>query len=123
MWRKYMLEVVKELPIESFPARPPLTGRQETVKAEALKPKRSYHQRLVKPTHTYTPPAATTGTTPTPVAQPTPTPTDTPVSTPKPQPEPSPKPPQVDNPFTRKIPANHPINDPNRDWVKERLGR
>ena len=130
MWRKYMLEVVKELPIESFPARPPLTGRQETVKAEALKPKRSYHQRQVKPTYTYTrtsptytPPATTPSTTSTPVAQPTPTPTDTPVSTPKPQPEPSPKPSQVDNPFTRKIPANHPINDPNRDWVKERLGR
>lgn len=140
MWRKYMLEVVKEMPVESFPARPPLTGRQETVKAEALKPKRSYHKRLVKPTYTYTTssprnytPAAPTASTSTPVTQPEPTPVETPATTTQPnptpttspvaQPTPTPKPSQVDNPFTRKIPANHPINDPNRDWVKERLGR
>ena len=43
LWRQFMLEAVKELPVESFPERPSLDGRKGTIKAEPIKPKRSYY--------------------------------------------------------------------------------
>ena len=43
LWRQFMLEAVKELPVESFPERPSLEGRKGTIKAEPIKPKRSYY--------------------------------------------------------------------------------
>ncbi len=133
MWRKYMLEVVKGMPVESFPTRPPLTGRQITVAAEALKPKRSYHQR--QPVYTKSSPQRYTSSSSVPAsrssstAKPAPKATVVPPANPQPESQPTPiaQPAPVsspvDNPFTREIPASHPINDPNRDWVKERLGR
>lgn len=119
MWRKFMLEVVEEMPIEAFPPRPPLTGRATTIATEAIKPKRSYYNTQPQavpvyrtryiPRQTYTQPAAT----------PAPAPKPEPVATPTPQP-PRPK---ITKPQKIYVPESHPINDPNRDWVKERLGR
>lgn len=43
VWRQFMLPVVEGMPIERFPSRPKLEGRQKTVKAEPIKPKRSYY--------------------------------------------------------------------------------
>lgn len=114
MWRKFMLKVVQDLPIENFPPRPPLTGRETIITAEPIKPKRSYYNNRYRaaPVYRTTSPKATTPVTPTP-----PTPQPTPVATPEPI---KPKFSKLKN---QHIPASHPINDPNRDWVKERLGR
>ena len=140
MWRKFMLQTVKGMPIESFPSRPPLTGRETIVAAEPIKPKRSYYKNKLQATPRYqtrslpsrnTPskaivkstPAPTTVTTP----EPEPTAASTPAPTAAPAPTPVPTPAPVQPKFSkirnRHIPASHPINDPNRDWVKERLGR
>ena len=151
MWRKFMLEAVKGMPIETFPSRPPLTGRETIVATEPLKPKRSYYKKKPHAVPVYqntrSLPRNHTPTTPAPVkseAKPEPAPTTpAPVkseakpepasATPAPvkpeaKPEPAPATPAPVKPKFSKIrnkpiPANHPINDPNRDWVKERLGR
>lgn len=49
MWRTFMLESTKDLPIMDFP-KPPgnLTVEEKTVKFEPLKPKNSYHTRIVR---------------------------------------------------------------------------
>lgn len=50
IWRKFMLEVVKDLPIENFPPRPTSTSKA-TIKAEPVKPKSSYYIPTPEPTN------------------------------------------------------------------------
>ena len=130
MWRKFMLEVVKEMPVESFPPRPKLVGRETTVATEALKPKRTYYKFQPKPVYrqpayrqpsrrTYKAPVVTQPSAP----QTAPAPASTPQAQPVAKPAPAPKKKEYSRINNKPIPANHPINDPNRDWVKERLGR
>ena len=45
MWRKFMLQILEDVPIEAFPSRPKLKGREVTVTLEPFKPKRKYHIR------------------------------------------------------------------------------
>jgi penicillin-binding protein 1A len=102
MWRKFMLQIVSDLPVENFPERPPLTGRTATIKAEAIKPKSTYYRRKATstyPSSVYRQPTQSSPATPTPHL---------------------PKTGKLNKIY---IAPNHPINDPNRDWVKERLGR
>jgi penicillin-binding protein 1A len=42
-WRKFMLEAVKDIAIETFPPRPSLSHRQDLIKAVPIKPRRSYY--------------------------------------------------------------------------------
>jgi penicillin-binding protein 1A len=42
-WRKYMVQAVKGMAIEQFPTRPSLVRRHDLIKAEPIKPKRSYY--------------------------------------------------------------------------------
>ena len=42
MWRKFMLEVVQDMPVEAFPPRPKLTGREILLTAEPVKTKSKY---------------------------------------------------------------------------------
>lgn len=134
LWRRFMLQAVKDLPVENFPPRPSLSGRKDLIKAERVKPKRSYYLRtsdpnkpVAKPRYTrrsrrtysspkriYRPPAAS--------------------STPKTTPQPA-KPIPVNTPFParntrpiitkplKKLPPPKPKNAQERDWVRERLGR
>ena len=124
LWRKFMLEVVKELPVEKFPPRPSLTARKAVIKAEAVKPKRSYYLKkepAYKPRYTRRPrrnySAPRTTSTPTTIktipkpAQPIPATTPFPVP---------PSRPVITKPLKRLPPANH---NSERDWVRERLGR
>ena len=113
MWRKFMLEVVKDMPIQYFPPRPSLTDRKTTISTEALKPKHAYYKRQLKAPSVY----VSTPRYYAPAPAPIPTPATVTKSTPIP---PQPK---LTKFSDLKIRANHPINDPNRDWVKERLGR
>ncbi len=137
MWRNFMLKAVKGMPIETFPSRPPLTGREAIIVAEPIEPKRSYYKKKAQTAPVYqntrslpsrhTPPKAIAKPEPeaAPAPQPTPTPTPAPKPTPAPVATPTPVPvkPKFSKIRNRHIPASHPINDPNRDWVKERLGR
>lgn len=128
MWRKFMLQVVKDIPVENFPPRPKLTGREVTVTAEPFKPKKKYHIRKAKtatPTYTqrqryrrsnsrstYTPSNTAPSTAPKPKATPTPAAS---TSTPAPAPV---------KPLIKKHNQEfNPANNSDRDWVKERLGR
>lgn len=43
IWRRFMLEAVEGMEIETFPELPPLEGRKKTIEAEPIKPKRSYY--------------------------------------------------------------------------------
>lgn len=44
LWRQFMLEAVEDIPIETFPNLPnQIEGRKATIKAEPIKPKRSYY--------------------------------------------------------------------------------
>jgi penicillin-binding protein 1A len=113
MWRKFMIEVVKDMPIEYFPPRPSLTDRKTTISTEALKPKHTYYKRQIPAPSVYV-------STPRYYA-PAPTPAPTPATVTKPAP--IPPQPKLTKFSDLKIRASHPINDPNRDWVKERLGR
>jgi penicillin-binding protein 1A len=117
MWRKFMLEVIKDMPIEYFPLRPSLTERQTTISTEPLKPAHAYYKRQPVGTSAYV-------STPRYYApKPTPAPKYTPAPAIVTKPTPIPPQPKLTKFSDLKIPANHPINDPNRDWVKERLGR
>lgn len=132
LWRKFMLEIVKDLPVENFPPRPSLTGRTNLIKAEAIKPKKSYYLRTASrpvyrtrrtssyrrtysaPRTTYTPPANTTTTTTAPKpAQPIPATTPFPPRNTRPI---------ITTPL-RTLPQATPSREGERDWVKERLGR
>ncbi|AFZ36862.1 penicillin-binding protein, 1A family [Stanieria cyanosphaera PCC 7437] len=42
IWRKFMLEVVKDLPVENFPSRS-VTSKKPSIKAEPVKPKSSFY--------------------------------------------------------------------------------
>ncbi len=55
-WHQFMLEVIKDMPVESFPERPSkLEGREALIKAEPIKPKRpSYNKRQAVYTRRYT---------------------------------------------------------------------
>lgn len=44
LWRQFMLNVVEDMPIVSFPPLPKLEGRKGSIKAEPIKPKNSYYQ-------------------------------------------------------------------------------
>jgi penicillin-binding protein 1A len=49
IWRHFMLEAVKEMPIETFTAPPGnLSVKEATIKAEPIKPKKSYHQKIIQ---------------------------------------------------------------------------
>ena len=124
MWRKFMLQIIKEIPIEAFPPRPRLTGREKTVAVEPFKPKRKYHIRKAKaPTYRqrrtyrsrnrrYSPPRTNN---PAPAAKTTATPAPAPAVTSSPTPA---------KPFIRKHNKEfNPAYNSDRDWVKERLGR
>ena len=127
MWRKFMLQAVKGMPVESFPPRPRLTGREVTVTKEPFRPKRKYHIRKPKPTtatqrKTYrrsnrrsTVRNAPVRNTPAATSAPKPAPAAT--SAPKVAPKPV-------KPLIRKHNERfNPANNSDRDWVKERLGR
>ncbi|ACK71308.1 penicillin-binding protein, 1A family [Gloeothece citriformis PCC 7424] len=43
LWRQFMLNVVDDMPIVSFPPVPKLEGRKGSIKAEPIKPKNSYY--------------------------------------------------------------------------------
>ena len=117
MWRKFMLQILKDIPIEAFPPRPQLTGREVTVTAEPFKPKRKYHIRKRQaPVYTqrryggYSAPAPA-APAPAPAA-PVPAPA---ASTPAPAPV---------KPLIKKHNERfNPANNTDGDWVKERLGR
>lgn len=138
LWRKFMLQIVRDLPVESFPERPSLSDRQPIIEAEAIKPKRSYYLRTAEfPSYQKTAPRSSESSSsesdraPT-TAEPPSTPKQT---TPSPTPAPSPAPtvvtPKVEPP-TKKEPAprrerTSPSNSPalrtRQDWLRERTGR
>ena len=126
MWRKFMLQVAQDIPVESFPPRPRLTGREAAIAAEPVKTKRKYHIRKARPQPRYrtrytrsrrryysprrtTPTARTTTPKKAPSPAPSPVVTTTPSST-TPQ-------------FSKPTKATVTPKKPERDWVKERLGR
>jgi penicillin-binding protein 1A len=43
IWRQFMLEAVEGMEIQTFPELPQIEGRKNTIKAEPIKPKRSYY--------------------------------------------------------------------------------
>lgn len=46
LWRQYMIDVVNDIPIESFPEIPKrLEGRKATIKKEPIKPRTAYYNR------------------------------------------------------------------------------
>ena len=48
IWRSFMLEAVKEMPIETFNSPPgKLTVKEASLEAEPIKPKKSYHQKVI----------------------------------------------------------------------------
>ncbi|MDJ0728977.1 MAG: penicillin-binding protein 1A [Crocosphaera sp.] len=49
VWGEFMQEATKEMDIESFPDLPRLDGRKGSIKAEPLKPKKAYYQRVAPP--------------------------------------------------------------------------
>ena len=118
--------------------RPPLTGRETIIATEPLKPKHSYYNNKPQAVpvyrntqyrrshpRRYTPPPIVTKPAPTPKPTPvaTPAPAPTPVATPASAPASAPVQPKFSKLKNKPIPASHPINHPNLDWVKERLGR
>ncbi len=122
MWRKFMLQIIKDIPIEAFPPRPPLTGREVTVSAEPFKPKSKYHIRQPQPTYsqrrTY---RGTNRSSYSRSNNPTPTP-----STPAPAPQAAPTTPTPSpaKPLIKKHNQRfNPAYNSDGDWVKERLGR
>ncbi len=62
VWGEFMKEATEDMDIEAFPELPRLDGRKGSIKAEPLKPKKAYYQRVAPP-ETETPPQArrTTG--------------------------------------------------------------
>jgi penicillin-binding protein 1A len=126
MWRKFMLQIIKDIPVKAFPPRPRLTGREITVAVEPFKPKRKYHIHqapvytqqptyyrpnyyYATPRRTYSNPAPAAVATPSLEPQKLATPTSTPVPI---------------KPLIREHNQKfNPANNTNGDWVKERLGR
>jgi len=45
-WHQFMVKAVEEMPVEKFPARPPLEGRKGSIKAQPIKPKRVFSGRI-----------------------------------------------------------------------------
>ena len=120
MWRKFMLQIIKDIPIEAFPPRPPLTGREVTVSVEPFKPKTKYHIRKPKPVYsprrtyrnTY---RSSGGSNSTPAPAPQASPAPAPATTPTPSPT---------KPLIKKHNQRfNPAYNSDGDWVKERLGR
>jgi penicillin-binding protein 1A len=49
VWRSFMLEAVKDIPLAKFTAPPRnLSVKEATIKAEPIKPKKSYHQEVIQ---------------------------------------------------------------------------
>ena len=133
LWRKFMLQALKDLPVEDFPPRPSLTGRDALITAEAVKPKKSYYLKTApRPVYRprYTRRYRSTYSAPRKTDTPPPS-SPTPKSIPKPaEPIPAtapfPIPPSTRPTITKplkKLPSTNPTNDTERDWVRERLGR
>jgi penicillin-binding protein 1A len=100
MWRKFMLEVVKDLPVENFAPRPDLTQKEPEIKTEAVKPQSSYYLQTTPSSSTYYPRSDRSSSYNTPQSVP-----------------------QINRlNILDKIP-NYPITENGNDWVKERLGR
>lgn len=126
MWRHFMLQVIKGMPIKAFPPRPNLTGREKTIALEPFKTKKTYHIRQPKSSpkqyrRTY-PRTYRSRTTSTPgaanrnVAPAANTNQKAPVLKKDPQ--------SKTNTFIREHKQKfNPANNSNGDWVKERLGR
>ena len=136
MWRHFMLQVVKDMPIEAFPPRPNLTGREKTIALEPFKPKKKYHIRQPKssrssPTRyrrTYprrSPRRYRGSTSPAPAPARNPTPNVAPAaSVQKKAPTLEKNTQKKTNTFIREHKEQfNPSNNSNGDWVKERLGR
>ncbi|MDJ0649228.1 MAG: PBP1A family penicillin-binding protein [Xenococcaceae cyanobacterium MO_188.B19] len=126
MWRKFMLEVVKDIPVEGFPARPRLTGRKAAIALEPVKPKRKYYIRKAKPKakpryvrsrRKYYPSRRKKRTSPTTSAN-----RSKPLS-PKTSPVANPASSSTSPTFSKPIKSTPATKKPERDWVKERLGR
>lgn len=47
-WHEFMEEIVAEMPVEKFPARPKLTGRVASIKAQPIKPKKLVNKAIAK---------------------------------------------------------------------------
>lgn len=124
MWRKFMLQIIKDMPVEAFPPRPKLIGREVTVAVEPFKPKRKYHihqapvytQRRIyyRTNRYYSAPARNYSNT-----APAPSSATTPAPAPAPTPVPAPNKPLIKKHNQRFNPAYN----TDGDWVKERLGR
>jgi penicillin-binding protein 1A len=126
MWRKFMLQIIKDIPVEAFPPRPKLTGREVTVAVEPFKPKRKYHlhqapvysqqRTYYRPNYYYATPRRTySNPAPVPAATPAPASASAPAATPAPA---------KIQPLIRKHNQKfNPANNTDGDWVKERLGR
>jgi penicillin-binding protein 1A len=135
LWRKFMLQVVRDLPVEAFPERPSLTNRQPIIEAEAIEPKRSYYLRTAEsPSYQRTAPSSKTSSNESDRAPTISTPQSTPKQTaPPPTPASAPlvAPPKIDQP-TKKEPApkrsrtsrsTSPALRTRQDWLRERTGR
>ncbi|MBE9167645.1 PBP1A family penicillin-binding protein [Pleurocapsales cyanobacterium LEGE 06147] len=138
LWRKFMLQVVRDLPVEAFPERPSLTNRQPVIEAEALEPKRSYYLRTAEsPSYQRTTPSSSEpssssseseGASTTSKPQSTPKPT-APSPTPAPASTPSVTPPKIDKPTEKEPTPRRTRTSPSpalrtrRDWLRERTGR
>ncbi|MDJ0649852.1 MAG: penicillin-binding protein 1A [Xenococcaceae cyanobacterium MO_188.B19] len=117
MWRKFMLQVVQDIPVEAFPARPPLTGRKVMISAEPVdikpeyltpKPRPRYRTRYTRNRPKYTPRRS-------PTARPVRSQPVKPASSPAAIPN-NPK-------FSKPNKSATPPQKVERDWVRERLGR
>ena len=124
IWRKFMLEVVKGMPVEGFPPRPPLTGRKNAIALEPVKPKRKYYirqgqpkPRYVRNRRRYYPPRRRKRTIPATSSKPT-----KPLS-PNPSSTGTPAPSATSPTFSKPTKSVATPKKPERDWVKERLGR
>lgn len=49
VWGEFMEEATENMDVESFPDLPRLDGRKGSIKAEPLKPKKAYYQRVAPP--------------------------------------------------------------------------
>jgi penicillin-binding protein 1A len=140
LWRKFMLQVVRDLPVESFPERPSLTDRQPIIEAEAIKPKSSSYLRTAEsPSYRRTAPSSNQRSFSASEGDRAPT-TSAPLSTPKsttpppipaPAPAPSVPPPKVDRPTQKEpqqrqkptSPSRSPALRTRQDWLRERTER
>ena len=125
LWRKFMLKVIEDLPVEDFPPRPSLTGREALITADAVKPKKSYYLKTAStPVYRSSYSRRYRRTYSTPLSSPTskviPKPAEPiPATTPFPV---RPTRPIITTPLKKLPPAKLPSEN-ERDWVRERLGR